>query len=357
MKPISIALIGCGAIAAKHIASIAACPGAQLAAVCDVSIERMEQMAALWRTASDDKHEIACFTDYRQLLAEPSFDVVVIATISGLHARIATEALMANKHVVIEKPIALSLREVDEMIRIAGERKLIVQVCHQLRYRPIMKKINELVTGGALGNILTASVKLRINRPPGYYQSSGWRGTWELDGGMLLNQGIHAIDLLLWNLGTPDRIYGELLSSHSFKETEDAAVGILTFKNGAKAMIEANSITLPDNLEQSLFLLGEKGVISVGGPRLDRIDRWYIEDRPTAGDEAEKILHDHSEHLKMYRTLVGALQGNSEAEASLIGLSEGRRALETIFALYLSAATEKMQYLPIAGFSTLQMKS
>ncbi|TJY43087.1 Gfo/Idh/MocA family oxidoreductase [Cohnella pontilimi] len=356
MRPLSLALIGCGAIAAKHVTSIAACPGAKLAAVCDVSAERMEQMSLLWRSASSEKHEIIRFTDYKQLLADPSIDAVVVATISGLHAQIAIEALMADKHVVIEKPIALSLREADEMIRLADERKLKVQVCHQLRYRPLMMKINELVKGGALGSILNASVKLRIHRPLSYYQSSGWRGTWQHDGGMLLNQGIHAIDLLLWYLGSPKRVYGELFSHYPFKETEDAAVGILTFPSGAKAMIEANSITLPNNLEQSLFVLGDKGVISIGGPKLDQIDRWYIEDQPFAEEEARKILLDHSEHVEMYRTLIEACQGNPAAEAALIGLSEGRRTLETIFALYLSAVTAEPKSLPIHEFCTLQMK-
>ncbi|WP_159884928.1 Gfo/Idh/MocA family protein [Paenibacillus puerhi] len=354
MSALSVALIGCGSIARKHVASIAACPGARLYAVCDVSQERMESMATLWQAESGEKNNIVLFADYRKLLADPAIDIVVVATISSLHAEIAKEALKADKHVVLEKPVALSLKDVDEMIRLAEERGLFVQVCHQLRYRPLMKKIKELVAGGALGNLSMASVTLRIYRPPGYYQTAPWRGTWEYDGGMLLNQGIHAIDLLLWCLGEPSRIYGELYSQAGGKETEDIALGLLSFPSGAKGMIEANSVTLPENLEQSLFLLGDQGVISIGGPKLDRIDRWHIEGQPDTREAALQILHHHDEHIEMYRSLIEACQG--KPPGNLIDLRQGRRTLELIFALYLSASTGQVQPLPLAGFSTLQMK-
>lgn len=355
MCPLSFALIGCGSVAAKHVAAIAACPDAKLAAVCDVSPERMDRMAALWRSARGENEDISRFTDYRRLLADPSLDVAVIATISGLHAPIALEALKAGKHVVLEKPIALSLDDADEMIRLATGRGLHVQVCHQLRYRPLMRKIHALVTGGALGNILAASVKLRIYRPPSYYDTSGWRGTWEHDGGMLLNQGIHAVDLLQWFLGSPVRVYGEIFSRSSSKETEDAAAGILTFPGGARAMIEANSVTLLGNLEQSLFLLGDKGVISLGGTDWNRLERWYIEGRPHAEEEAKELLQVRGEErLRMYQALIRSCRGHGDAE--LIRLPEARNALEIVFALYLSACTGNVQHLPLAGFSTLQMK-
>lgn len=354
MRELAIALIGCGAIAAKHVASIAACPEARLAAVCDVSAERMETMSALWRTAGAGRSEAFPVADYRRLLADPAIEAVVVATSSGWHARIAIEALTANKHVVMEKPIALSLCEADEMIRIAEERGLIVQVCHQLRYRPLMKKLKELVDDGALGRVLMASAKLRVHRSPSYYQSSSWRGTWEHDGGMLLNQGIHFIDLLLWYLGQPTRVYGEISSRHSDKETEDIAFGILSFPGGAKALIEANSVTLPDNLEQSLFILGEKGTVSIGGKRLDRLERWHVEDAPHAAEEALQLLERQDEHLEMYRAFVGACRGTEGTE--LIPLSDGRRALESVFAIYSSAAEAQASMLPLAEFSTLRMK-
>lgn len=354
MRIISFAIVGCGAIARKHVASIAACPGARLTAVCDLNAERMEQVAALWRKESGEDGEIAQIADFRELLADPSIPIIVIATISGLHAEMAKEALRANKHVVLEKPIALSLRDVDDMIRLASERKLYVQVCHQLRYRPLMRKIKDLIMKGAIGEIRAGSVKLRIYRSPDYYQSVAWRGTWEHDGGMLLNQGIHAIDLLLWYLGKPEQVYGELSSIHSFKETEDMAFGVTTFPNGTKGMIEANSMTLPENLEQSLFLLGDKGTICIGGPKMDRIDRWFIEGQPDAADEAQRLLKDNDEHVYMYRALIEAYLGKKHAD--VIDLSEGRRALELIFAIYMSASTAKVQHLPITDFSTSQMK-
>lgn len=353
MRPLSLALIGCGAIAAKHVASISACPGATLAAVCDVGAEPMERMAALWRAANAGHREVDRYGDYRRLLADPSIEAVVVATISGTHAPIAMDALKAGKHVVLEKPLALSLQEADEMIRLADERGLIVQVCHQLRYRPLMKKMRDLIVGGALGAIVTASAKLRLYRPPAYYQASPWRGTWEHDGGMLLNQGIHAVDLLLWNLGRPTRVYGEISTRSPYKETEDAAFGILTFPGGAKALIEANSVALPGNLEQSLYIQGERGTISLGGPAMDRLERWHVEGLPHAEEEALRLLPLRDEHVEMYRTFVAACRGNPDA--AVIGLAEGRLALESIFALYRSAAQGGPQALPLAEFTARQM--
>jgi UDP-N-acetyl-2-amino-2-deoxyglucuronate dehydrogenase len=354
MRTVSFAIVGCGAIARKHVASIAVCPEARLAAVCDLNEDRMKQIAEIWRKESGVDEEIAQIADFRKLLADSSISIVVIATVSGLHAEIAKEALRAGKHIVLEKPIALSLRDVDDMMQLATEKKLFVQVCHQLRYRPIMRKIKDLVKTGAMGEILAGSVKLRIHRSPDYYQSVSWRGTWKHDGGMLLNQGIHIIDLLLWFLGMPKQVYGELSSFHPIKETEDLAFSMMAFPNGAKGIIEANSVTIPENLEQSIFLVGNKGTICIGGAKMDRIDRWYIQGQPDAADEALQLLNDSCEHVYMYQALIGAFLGKKHTD--MIELSEGRKALELIFAIYMSASNAKVQSLPISNFSTIQMK-
>jgi len=354
MPAISIALIGCGSIAVKHIESISRCPELKLAALCDVNTGRMKELADLWHQKRGENEKITMYTDYEQLLANPSIAIVVIATISGTHASIARAALQANKHLVLEKPAALSLQEVDKLIQLASQRKRIVQVCHQLRYRPLFKRIKELIMTGALGNIVTSSVRLRIFRPDHYFQTAPWRGTWEHDGGMLLNQGIHAIDLLQWFVGMPAQIYGRLYSHLATKETEDVASGLMVFPNGTQAVIEANSVTMPENLEQSLFLLGDKGTISISGSRMDRIERWYIEGESQAEKDALQLLQAKDEHLFMYIALIDAYQGKQSIE--LITLAESRHALELIFALYLSDITSSVQQLPLAEFSTLQMK-
>ncbi|WP_433938852.1 Gfo/Idh/MocA family protein [Paenibacillus lautus] len=355
MTVISIGLIGCGSIAVKHIESIARFPEAKLAALCDVNTAQMKELADLWFLKRGENESIITYSDYEELLADPSIAIVIIATISGTHAAIAKAALQANKHIVLEKPAALSLQEVDELIQLAAQRKRIVQVCHQLRYRPLFKKIKELIATGALGKIVAASVKLRIFRPAHYFQLAPWRGTWEHDGGMLLNQGIHAIDLLQWNIGMPSQIYGGLYSHNlTTKETEDVAIGLMMFPNGTQAIIEANSVTPPENLEQSLFLLGDKGTICISGPKMERIDRWYIEGYPHAEEEALLLLQDKDEHVSMYRVMIDACQGKHSGD--LVTLEESRRSLELIFALYSSATKSEIQQLPLDEFSTLQMK-
>lgn len=354
MPNLEFAIVGCGAIARKHLLSIAACPGARLAALCDVNEERMEQLAALWQQETGDRGDILRYTDIHELLSVSSISVIVVAVHSGLHAQIARCALQANKHVVLEKPAVLSLRDADEIAKLADEKQRIVQVCHQLRYRPLLRKIKKTIDEGLLGEIRLGSVKLRLNRSEDYYRAAAWRGTWEQDGGMLLNQGIHAVDLLMWYLGSPRSVQGDLTFVRPFKETEDIALGTVAFSNGTKGMIEANSMTLPSNLEQSLFLLGDKGAISIGGESMERIDRWYIQGREHALDEAQQLMTDHNEHRYMYQALMDALQGSRSAD--LVDLSESRGALELIFALYSSAATARTQRLPLTDFDLSQLR-
>lgn len=354
MDSIGFAIVGCGAIARKHIASIVACKEAKLVAVCDISEERMKQAITLYRELSCDGSSILETKEYQDLLTKPQIQVVVISTLTGLHAEVAIQALRVNKHIMLEKPMALSLQDADAIIHAAKERGLYVQICHQLRYRPILREIKQLITQGALGRLSMGAVTLRLNRTAEYYQAVEWRGTWEMDGGMLLNQAIHVIDLLRWYLGIPVQVYCDLTSIHPYKETEDIAAAVVLFSGGVKGLVEANSITLPSNLEQSLCLIGDKGTLCLGGTSLNRIDRWHIEGKPQAIVDAKKLLKDTNEHVYMYQALVDAI-GNKNP-VHLIDASEGRLSLELIFAMYLSASKAENQLLPLTAFSTSMMK-
>lgn len=354
MGRIGFAIVGCGEIAKKHISSIAAIKEADLVAVCDINIERMKQAIALYREKSLSSSTIVEATLYQELLTNPLIHVVIISTLSALHADVAIEALRANKHIMLEKPIALSLQDADSIIQTANERGLYVQVCHQLRYRPILQEIKQLITQGDMGQIRLGSIILRLNRLEAYYKAANWRGSWDQDGGMLLNQGIHVIDLLRWYLGEPTEVSCNLAFLHPYKETEDIAAAWILFAGGAIGMVEANSITLTANLEQSLCLIGDKGTISIGGPSLNRIDRWYIEGKPDSIDHAAELLKDSCEHLYMYQAMLHAIESGKSDH--LIGAVEGRQSLELIFGMYLSAFNGGKESLPISQFSTSMMK-
>lgn len=351
---VTFGIIGCGRIAERHLRTLARCKEARLIAVSDVAEERMEQAEALWQQTTGSCATLAKSTDYRVLLADPSVQTVIISTLSGMHAEMAKAALLMGKHIVLEKPMTLSLKDADEIIELAAAQQRFVQVCHQLRYRPIMKKIKEIIATGALGRIYMGSATLRINRSSNYYSEASWRGTWLQDGGMLLNQGIHVIDLLQWFLGGVQCVYGELSNGNIRKETEDIALGILTFENGAKGIIEANSVTLPNNLENSISIFAEKGTICIGGTSLNKLERWHMEETAISTDEAMKLMDDTDEHLYMYQSFIDAVLGQNHP--TLIDAIEGKRALEIIFAQYISSIKGNPQTLPIDSFSTNMMK-
>ncbi|WP_315906227.1 Gfo/Idh/MocA family oxidoreductase [Priestia koreensis] len=346
-------LIGCGYISKRHIQSLAECPNACLVAVSDIQEERMKQAASLYQESAGANSSIHHYGDYHHMMKDSSIDVIIIATSSLLHAPIAKEAIEHGKHVIIEKPLALSIEDANDIIEWGKKHNRHVMVCHQMRFRPIMQKIKDVVTSGKIGKPYLGVASMRINRSEEYYTSAPWRGDWEKDGGMLINQGIHVIDLLQWFLGDVKSVYGDISRYLSVKETEDVALGVLTFENEAKGIIEANVITQPNNIGYSLSIFGEKGTISIEGSGLDIITRWYVDGEENDSDVNE-LLNDHSEHLSMYQQFLEVI--NTQIGTPLVNGTEGKKALETIFALYQSALEQKIVTLPLDHFSTAHMK-
>lgn len=347
----TIGLIGCGYIAKKHITTISKLASLELVAVSDIDVHKMENAIQEYKRINTNTKEIKAYSSYEELLKDDQIDIVIIATGSSLHAKMAMEALFHNKHVILEKPLALSVDDalkVQEASAITGKRML---VCHQLRYRPIMRKLKSLLEKGALGKLYLGVASMRINRTERYYDSS-WKGSWEKDGGMLLNQGIHLIDLLIWFMGDVHTVFGEIERKSTIKCTEDIALGILTFENGSKGIIETNIITQPDNLGYYLTIFGEKGTISIGGPSFNKLERCYLPN-PAHSDELTRLLEDRQEHIYMYQHFVEALK--KEDEVLLVNEKEAFRSIMTIFGLYQSALKTEKVTLPLEAFSTLEM--
>ncbi|WP_027417273.1 Gfo/Idh/MocA family protein [Aneurinibacillus terranovensis] len=357
---IRFGLIGCGRIARRHIFTLARSNDVHLAAVSDIMKERMEEASRLYQSyraetlaQQDELTPPQPYQNFMDMLANPDIDAIIITTLSGLHADITRKALLHNKHVVLEKPMTLSLAEANELAKLADERRRRILVCHQLRYRPIMQEIKRLVDSGALGRIHLGVASIRLYRSPEYYAAAAWRGTWEEDGGMLLNQGIHAVDLLQWWMGDVTQVYGDISRGSAKKETEDIALGILTFADGARGLIEANTITYPNNMGTVLSLFGEKGAISIGGTAFNEIYRWCTLE---AGSEerAASLITKEDEHERMYGDFIRVLLSGSGQP--LMNGNEGKKALESIFALYASALSRMPVSLPLASFVTTSMK-
>ncbi|MFO6498258.1 MULTISPECIES: Gfo/Idh/MocA family protein [Bacillus] len=345
-------LIGCGYMSRKHLRALNLCDGAELSAVSDVQNERMAEAAEYYAAMGSTKRNIARYEQYHDLLADENVEAVIIAAVSGLHAEMAKKSLLAGKHVVLEKPMTLSLKDADDIIELAERKSLKLMVCHQMRHRPIMRKIKDTIEQGKLGKPYLGAVSLRLNRSPAYYEAAAWRGSWEKDGGMLVNQGIHLIDLLQWFLGDVKSVYGDMLTVSPAKETEDVALGVLTFGKQAKGVIEANIVTQPNNLGSSLSIFAENGAISLEGPSLNKINRWFIAGKEKDRKEAEKLIDQEGEQTAMYQNFISAVQSD---EPLLIDGYEGKKALQTIFGIYQSALSKRVVELPLPSFQTADM--
>ncbi|MFY0758522.1 Gfo/Idh/MocA family oxidoreductase [Metabacillus dongyingensis] len=350
---IRFGLIGCGFISKRHIKAISDCRQAELSAVSDLKEDRMQEAIADFKKHAGDNREVSAYLNYQEMLQNENIDVIVITTISSLHAKMTLEALNANKHVILEKPMALSIEEANEIIALSAVKQKKVMVCHQLRFLPLLSKMKEVIASGKIGAPYYAIASIRINRSAQYYETAPWRGTWKHDGGMLLNQGIHLVDLMQWFLGDAVKVSGEIFQKNKSKETEDAALGIVTFKNGARGIIEANVISQPNNIGYALSVFGEKGTLSVEGPSLSKVSRWHINGEVMEIEKLEQFSRAADEQLAMYENFICSL-GEENAEL-LLSEIEGKKALEIIFAMYQSALTNQSVQLPMKEFSTVNM--
>jgi len=348
-------LIGCGSIAAKHVESIISCGNAELVALGDPVPERMALLARKYAQArSVPVASVVAYTDPGHLTQDPRVDAVVIAAPSFMHAKWANESLRAGKHVLLEKPIALSLKDADAIAELALACGLRVHVCHQLRYRPLLRLAKSWIGQGALGKLRMSSVSILLNRSREYYAASEWRGTWKKDGGMLLNQGVHLIDLLLWLMNErPDSVYGLIGRGASDKETEETAAATIRFAGGSIGSIEATTLCKPNNLEQSLTLVGDRGTICIGGTNLNEVHRWHSDEWPVPLFPLVEV----NEHVEMYRQFIAALQGTAENMQSSVSVSEARRSLEIAFAVYESSRLGIPVRLPLSSFDTESMSA
>lgn len=270
LAPVRFGIIGCGRVARYHAEALHKIPGVELKAVCDIIPERAQEFAS--RYAADS------YTDYRYLLDRKDVDVVCICTPSGDHPRHGIDVARAGKHVVVEKPIGLTLGEIDALIETCDQERVKLCVVHQNRFNPAVVKLREALDAGRFGKISHAAVTVRWNRSQEYYDQASWRGTWALDGGVLMNQAIHAIDIFRWMMGEPESVFAFTATQFHRIEAEDVAVAVVRFKSGALGTIEASTNVFPSNWEESLAIFGDRGSAALGGVALNRIERWEFAD-------------------------------------------------------------------------------
>ena len=334
-KNLRLALVGCGRISRNHFDAISRIDGLDLVGVADIVPERAEAAAL--------QNGVPGFASLAAMLAAVDCDVVTVAAPSGLHPALGIEAALAGKHVVSEKPMAISLEGADALIRACKDNDVRLFVVKQNRLNPAIQLVKRAVDKGRFGRIHSANCTVRWARPQEYYDQAPWRGTWAMDGGAFMNQASHYVDLMQWLGGPVESVVAMTATQERRIEAEDSGAAVLRFRNGAIGVLDVTMLTYPKNLEGSITILGDRGSVKIGGTAVNRVETWLFEDY----DDDDKLIESAATtpptvygfgHQGYYRNVLRVLRG--EAVPDTDG-REGRKSLEIILAIYESARTGK----------------
>ncbi len=326
-------LIGCGRVAPRHAQSIGQLSTTTLVAVADIKPPRADHFA--------HDYNATPYTDYRALLDRPDIDAVSICVPSGRHAEVAIDAMQAGKHVLVEKPIAITLADADRMIATAAATGRRLGVVLQNRYNHPMQQVRNLIDADGLGRLYLGNACVRWYRPQSYYEDD-WHGTWAMDGGALMNQSIHHIDALQWFLGPVQSVNAYTATLAHRMEAEDVGVAVIRFASGALATVEGSTLTWPQNLEGSVAIFGEHGSVKVGGTALNRIELWKVDGQ--LEQEAELLTSQRVDppsvygysHREVVRDFAEAVQTGRDSDTPG---PEARKSLALVLAIYEAART------------------
>ncbi|WP_161993049.1 Gfo/Idh/MocA family protein [Sediminibacillus terrae] len=333
---INFGVVGCGRVARVHTEAIAAAADANLYALCDTGEQRIRQYA--------DRYPIkAVFTDFEEMLGDPAIDVINICTPHGLHAEMAVKSIEAGKHVMIEKPLALSLDEADRVIETARRQRVKVTVVQQNRFNEAILTTRRALQEGRFGRLTYGTAYIRWRREQDYYDQDAWRGTTAMADGVLMNQAIHTIDLLVWLMGPVKRITGRTATRQHRLEMEDLGVAMLEFESGALAIVDGTTTIFPSDLGAGLNLFGQNGMVCIGGNAANRIEKWRF-GRDFQQEENEVLALQKENPASVYGTghthcVRDFVQAVREDREPFISLEDGRYALKIVLAIYQSNST------------------
>ena len=345
------ALIGCGRISELHLRA-AKENGLEIAALCDLEKEKADGRAGMPGCGG-----AAIYTDYREMLEKERPALVAVTTESGSHARIALDCIDAGCHVIIEKPMALSTSDAREIIRRSRERGLRVCVCHQNRFNKSIQLMRKAKENGRFGRLLHGAAYVRWSRDREYYELADWRGTWANDGGTLMNQCIHDIDLLRWMMGpeiTEVYAYTDRMA-HDYIEAEDFGCAVVRFANGSYGIIEGTTNVYPDDLEEKLCVFGTRGTAKAGGISCNSLEAWdFADDERETGEVLEKGFESVPNvygfgHTSLYADVKAAIE---EGREPYVTAEDGMMAVELVLAIYKSAAEHRPVTLPLDDVAT-----
>lgn len=334
-------IIGCGAISGCHATALRKNPNARLVGVTDAREENGRAFAAQQTQLSGE--EVTFFPTVEAMLESPDIQAVCICTPSGLHPAQAIQAAQAGRHVVVEKPMALTVEDADRVIEACERYGVKCSCISQFRFREEIVEAKRAVEGGYLGRMIAGDIFMKYHRPQSYYDSSDWRGTWKYDGGgALMNQGIHGVDMLVSIMGPVKTVFGYARTLSHRMETEDTASAVLEYASGALGMLQGTTSIYP-GLPRRMEICGDRGMITmIEGA----IDRWevpglelpaHLADKPhnNASFSTHKV-EDTSGHERQIDDMVDAIL---TGRLPVINQYEARRPIELITAVYRSSQT------------------
>lgn len=332
---VKFGIVGCGRICPKHMEALTSIASSKVVAVCDIKPERARAVA--------EKYNLPWYTNYHEMAAKhPEIDVFSILTPSGLHARETIELAPYKKHIVVEKPMALTIQDAEAMIRACDAAGVRLFVVKQNRYNLPVQKLKQAMEQGRFGKLVLGTVRVRWCREQSYYNMDEWRGTWALDGGVIANQASHHIDLLTYMMGEVESVFAYTTTRLVDIEADDTAVAVLKFSSGALGVIEATTAARPKDLEGSLSILGEGGSVEIAGFAVNEMKTWnFVNTLP----EDQQILQQFKEnppnvygfgHQRYLSDVIEVIKGNKGGAVD--GL-EGIKSLTLINAMYESMET------------------
>lgn len=333
--------MGCGRISAKHFDAIYHNRAFfELVAACDSSEHAKDNVPT----------DTPFYTDLLDMLRSTKPDMVVLCTPSGMHPREAILSAENGCHVITEKPMATRWKDGLNMIKTFDEYQKCLFVIKQNRLNPLILKVKEAIERGWFGRIHHIQSNVFWTRPQSYYNQNDWRGTWEFDGGALMNQASHYVDLLEWLGGPVESVQAMMATQAREIEVEDSAVVNIQYRGGALGAMSVSMLAYPSNFEGSMTILGENGIVKIGGIALSSVEDWQFRSSEATRLEDIRVIQNSNElmktngHIAYYQNVMETLQGNQKAIASG---REGLRSLELLVACYKSNQTKSAVHLPL----------
>lgn len=341
-RKINVALIGCGRISNNHFNAIKHHHAdMELVAVCDADAAHLQKIAT--------EYNVAGFTDLEQMLQESNADIVVLCTPSGLHADQSCLAATYKKHVVTEKPMATRWQDGLRMVKACDRAGVYLFVVKQNRHHSTIQAVKKAIDTGRFGRIFMVNSNVFWTRPQSYYDQGNWRGTWEFDGGALMNQASHYVDLLDWLIGPVESVQAMMGTLGRNIEVEDTSVLNIRWRSGALGSMNVTMLTYGKNLEGSITIIGEKGTVKLNGPTLNLVEHWEFHDNADSRDEVQKIAEQNSSisghgHILYYENVIKVLRGQAKPQTDG---REGLRSLELLVSAYLAKKEARTIHLPL----------